>query len=125
MRDPEHLTGYIDPCVTSPMHYMSIAGLSDGQKEQKKPEAREAFKADAHNGKGNNIAYKHPQIVELVPFFVHPRYQSDEGKRQICRCIHFLRNSPGFTMSNILLPYPMHLGESLIEDMMCIAGVDE
>lgn len=44
---------------------------------------------------------------------------------QLCRCIHYLRNPPGFTMSDILLPYPMHIGESLIEDMMNIVGVDE
>lgn len=125
MRDIGHLTGYVDPCVGSPMHYMSIAGLSDGQKDQRAKAAQEALKVDARNWKGNNIAYKHPQMVELVPFFVYPRYDSDEGKRQLCRCVHFLRNSPGFTMSDILLPYPMHIGESLIEDMLCLVGVEE
>jgi hypothetical protein len=125
MRDIEHLTGYIDLCVTSPMHYMSIAGLSDGQKDQRNKDLLEAFKGDARNWKDESLAYKHPQIVELVPFFVHPHYQSEEGMRQLCRCVHFLRNSPSFMMSEILSPYPMHIGESIIEDMLCIIGADE
>jgi len=61
----------------------------------------------------------------MLPFFVHPRYQHDEGMRQLCRCIHFLRLSPGFTVGEIAVPYPMHLGETLIEDMLCIIGVED
>jgi hypothetical protein len=120
MRDLEHLTGYIDPCVPSPLHYMSVAGLSEGQKGQNTKETQEALKTDARNYKGASIAYKHPQMVEMVPFFVAPRFQNDEGLRQLCRCIHFLRISPGFTLGEIVLPYPMHLGEVSVEDMICI-----
>ncbi len=124
MRDLAHLTGYVDPCVSNPLHYMSIAGLPDTQKDQKGKRTMEAFKADAKD-EWDNLAYKHPQIVEMVPFFVHPRFQHDEGQRQLCRCIHFLRLSPGFTMGEITLPLPTHLGEKLVDDMLCIVGVDD
>lgn len=124
MRDIDHLTGYIDPCVAAPLHYMSIAGLPDTQKKQKGKRTMEAFKADPKD-ENDNLAYKHPQMVELVPFFVHPRFQHDEGQRQLCRCIHFLRISPGFTAGEIILPYPMHLGEIIVEDMLCIVGMED
>jgi hypothetical protein len=124
MRDIKHLTGYLDQSVTNPMHYMSIAGLSEGQKKQRDRNVLEMFKGDPKE-KRFNLAYKHPQIVELVPFFVHPRFQNDEGLWQLCRCIHFLRISPGFTMSEIVLPYAMYLGEKLIEDLLCIVGIDD
>jgi len=124
MRDIPHLTGYVDPSVSTPLHYMSIAGLPDTQKDQKGKRVVEAFKGDAKDEQ-DNLAYKHAQIVEMLPFFVHPRYQHDEGMRQLCRCIHFLRLSPGFTVGEIAVPYPMHLGETLIEDMLCIIGVED
>ncbi|MDX1993580.1 MAG: DUF3962 domain-containing protein [bacterium] len=124
MRDLRYLTGYVDPCVDAPLHYMSIAGLSNTQKAQKGKHTVEAFKGDPKT-EWDNLAYKHPQMVELVPFFVHPRYQHEEGQRQLCRCIHFLRLSPGFTIGEITLPYPMHLGDTLINDMLCIIGGEE
>ncbi len=43
-----------------------------------------------------DIAIKHSQLIEIVPFFVHPHLQSEEGQRQLCRCIHFLLISPAF-----------------------------
>jgi hypothetical protein len=72
-----------------------------------------------------NIAVKHAQLIEMVPFFVRPDYQSDEGQQKLCRCVHFLRSSPGFTMGEIARPYPMHLGETLIHDQMVIIGADD
>ena len=124
MRDLLHLTGYVDPCVPNPLHYLSIAGLPKTQKDQNLARIRESFKADIKDTQYDDIAFKHPQIIEMVPFFIHPDFQSDEGQRQLCRCVHFLRISPAFTSGDIMLPYPMHLGEKLIEDQLVILGAD-
>jgi hypothetical protein len=124
MRDIPHLTSYIDPGVTEPMHFMSVAGLSETQDRQDSERVQELFKADIRDSQYDEIAPKHPQIVEMVPFFVHPDYQHDEGQRQLCRCVHFLRNSPAFVMGAINKPYAMHLGEKLIEDQLCIVNAD-
>lgn len=124
MRDIPHLTSYIDPCVMEPMHFMSVAGLSETQKRQNTERVQELFKADIRDNPFDEIAPKHPQIVEMVPFFVHPDYQHDEGQRQLCRCVHFLRSSPAFVMGAINKPYAMHLGEALVADQLCIINAD-
>lgn len=124
MRDIPHLTGYVDPYIIQPMHFMSVAGLPETQKKQRERQVVEAFKADISTKARDEIAFKHPQMIEMVPFFVHPDYQHNEGQRQLCRCVHFLRNSPGFVMGAINQPYPMHLGEPLIEDQLCIIHAD-
>jgi len=125
MRNLMHLTGYVDPCVPDVMHYMSVAGLPETQKKQNDKKLFELFKADIKISKYDEIPFKHPQIIEMVPFFVHPDFQHDEELRQLCRCIHFLRISPAFTSGNIISPYPLHLGEKLIDDQMIILDADD
>lgn len=124
MRDIPHLTGYVDLVVPDLLHYLSVARLPTTQKKQHEKEVAQAFRADLRSHRKKDIAVKHPQIIEMVPFFVHPRYQSDEGQRQLCRCVHFLRHSPSFTSGDTVLPYPMHLGEKLISDQLVIIGAD-
>lgn len=118
MRDLLHPTGYIDVSGKL-LHYFSIAGLPKTQKQQHSKRVRESFRGDA-KAEHDDIAFKHPQLVEMVPFFVHPDFDSHEGRLQLCRCLHLLRISPAFVMGDILLPYPMHLGEALIKDQLCI-----
>lgn len=125
MRDMPHNTGYVDPCVPDMLHYMSVAGLPELQKKQKDKRIVELFKADLKDKPQDEIAIKHPQIIEMVPFFVHPAFQHDEGQRQLCRCIHFLRVSPGFTMGSITLPFNMHLGEKLVHDQLVLLDEED
>lgn len=66
------------------------------------------------------MAFKHQQMVEMVPFYVHPDLQSEKGLMLLCRAPHYLRASPGWSMGNTVLPYPMHLGDQLISDQLCI-----
>lgn len=124
LRDIPHLTAYIDEERTTLLHYMSVAQLAEPQKDQKGKNVVEAFKGD-EKSRYEDMAYKHPQLIELVPFFIHPDHQSEEETARLCRCIHFLRNSPGFTMGDITLPYPMHLGQKMIDDLLCIVGADK
>lgn len=125
MRDIPHLTGYVDTAVTDPLHYMSVAGLPETQKKQRDKDVREGFKGDIKASKYDEIAFKHPQLIELVPFFVHAQFQDEAEQRKLCRCVQFLRVSPAFSMSHIALPYPMHLGEKLIEDQLVTLGIDD
>lgn len=124
MRDLTHSTGYIDAASSPVFHYFSVAGLPKTQKRQQSKRVRETFRGDLKD-QYDDIAFKHPQLVEMVPFYVRSDFQSHEGRLQLCRCIHFLRISPGFTMGDILLPYGMLLGETLIEDQLCIINAED
>jgi hypothetical protein len=124
MLDIPHLTGYIDPSVPDLLHYMSVAGLPEMQKKQKDKKIAESFKPDPQASPYDEISFKHAQIIEMTSFYIHHNFKTELEQRQLCRCIHFLRISPGFTMGDILSPYPMHLGEKLIKDQLVILGVE-
>jgi hypothetical protein len=119
-----HLTGYVDTSNQAAFHYYSVAGLPELQKNQPAKATRGAFKADVIVKHYYDVAIKHSQIIEMLPFFVHPRLRDDVGMRGLCRAIHFLRISPSFTMGDIVTPYPMHLGEQMILDQLAIIGAD-
>jgi hypothetical protein len=114
--DLAHLSGYVDCTVTEPLHYFSIAGKSDMQKGQFAKDVKDGYKTEIEE----DYAYKHAQLIELLPFFVRDDFRSEDGYKLLCRCVHFLRVSPAFSKGNILLPYPMHLAKALLEDLMCI-----
>ena len=75
--------------------------------------------------RGAGIAFKYPQVIEMVSFFVREDYRSPEGLRQLCRVPHYLRTSHAWPQANILYPYPMHLAIKLVEDQMCILGMED
>jgi len=116
-----HLTGFCDESVPGLLHYFSVGRLPKTQKAQDTPGNRELYMLDEH---GANIAFKHQQIVELVPFFVHPQFETDTGIQALCRVPHYLRSTPAWTMGNLVHPYPMHLGQQLIKDQLCILGMN-
>ncbi len=120
IEDVPNLSGYVDDSVAELTHYFSVAGVSKLQRRQKARKHRFVYKMTQHEA----LAFRHAQLVEMVPFFVHPDLQSREYQCALCRCIHFLRVAPAFKSGEVLLPYPMHLGEALIEDLLCIVGLD-
>lgn len=122
--DPEALSGYVDCTVTEPLHYFSLAGRSEMQKEQFKDGTKDGYKDGYKDNMPYEYAYKHQQLVELLPFFVRADFRSEEGFKILCRCVHFLRVSPAFIKGNILLPYPMHLAKGLLDDLRCIVDAD-
>jgi len=125
-RDFTQLSGFIDRTVPELIHYFSIGRIPDTQKKtQDTLDARQLYKSDrSENIYAANIAYKHQQMVEMLPFFVRPDFQSKDNLKALCRVPHFLRTSPGFTKGNINHPYPMHLGIRLLEDLLCILDLD-
>ena len=119
-RDLFSLSGFVD-CSSEVFHYFSIGRLPNTVKGyQAKKGTEDPYKSED----GGGIPFKHQQMVEIVPFFVHPDFQSDVGLRTLCRVPHYLRSSPAWTMGNLVHPYPMHLGQQLIEDQLCILGMD-
>lgn len=127
-RDLQNLSGFFDTSVAELLHYFSIGKLPSTQKSQDNKTVRELYMLDRNSEReeyGANIAFKHQQIVEMLPFFVHPDFQGNDERKVLCRVPHYLRFSPAWTMGNIVLPYPMHLGEQLIQDRLCILGVTE
>jgi hypothetical protein len=125
-RDLIRLSGFYDNSIPELLHYFSIGRLPTTQKAQDTPTVRELYILDSQNEEyGANIAFKHQQMLEIVPFFVHPDFQkTEESLKSLCRVPHYLRFSPAWSMGNILFPYPMHLGKQLIEDHLCILGVE-
>jgi hypothetical protein len=103
------------------MHYFSIGRQLVTGRGQRHPSTRHATMLD---GVGAGVAYKYPQVVEYVPFFVRQDYQNLDGLKQLCRIPHYLRISPAWPQGNIVSPYPMHLARQLIEDQLCILGME-
>jgi RNaseH domain of pPIWI_RE len=125
VRDFTKLSGFIDRTVPELMHYFSVGRIPDTQKTQDTSKSRELYKSDRiDNVYAADIAYKHQQMVEMLPFFVRSDFQSENNLKALCRVPHFLRTSPAFTKGNIIHPYPMHLGIKLVEDLLCILGLD-
>lgn len=125
--DFTQLRGFIDKTVAELMHYFSIGRLPDTQKSQHSPKKIRGLSKIEHEGDiyAANIAYKHQQMIEMLPFFVRNDFQTEEENiKVLCRVPHYLRTSPAFTKGNIKQPYPMHLGINLIKDFLCILELD-
>ena len=121
-RDLYQLSGFIERSDNEVFHYFSIGRLPSTIKGVQTTKGRE----DPYKiGDAGGIAFKHPQAIEMLPFFIHPDFQTEENRKILCRVPHYLRFSPAWTMGNIVLPYPMHLGEQLIKDRLCILGIME
>ena len=120
-REFTQLTGAIDIATGDLMHYFSIGRQLVSGRGQRHPSTRHATMLD---GVGAGVAYKYPQIVEFVPFLVREDYQSLDCLKQLCRIPHFLRISPAWPQGNIVSPYPMHLARQLVDDQLCILGME-
>ena len=121
-REFTQLTGFVDDYTGGLMHYFSIGRQLVTGRGQRHPSTRHATMVD---GIGAGVAYKYPQVVEFVPFFVREDYANPEGLKEICRIPHYLRISPAWPQGNIVLPYPMHLGHQLVDDQLCILAMED
>lgn len=110
-RDFSHLTGFVDIQAESEFfHFLSIGRLpTTAKRQQQKPGL---YKTD----EGGGIAFKHQTVVEFVPFFL----QKGDDPRSWCHIPHFMRTTPAWDGGNIVLPYPMHLAKSMVNDQLCI-----
>jgi hypothetical protein len=110
-KDLNHLTGFVDTQAESKFfHYLSIGRLPITAKQQRQKPG--LFKTD----EGGGIAFKHQTMVEFVPFFL----QKGDDPQSWCHIPHFMRTSPAWDGGNIVLPYPMHMADCIINDQLCI-----
>jgi hypothetical protein len=131
-KDFTSLSGFCETVSGGLLHYFSIGQIPVTLKDQNRKGVYVLTKFDRlSNAKdpkydvyGSTIAFKHQQVVELVPFFIRDDLVSSTGQRILCRIPHLLRFSPAWDTGNTLLPYPMHLAKCLIEDYLCVLGVD-
>ncbi|MEH1857229.1 MAG: RNaseH domain-containing protein [Nostoc sp.] len=104
-RDFQHLSSFYDKSAPELLHYFSVGRLPKTQKAQDEMPIPELYKLGFQEDKyGANISFKHQQMVEMVPFFVHPDFQTEEALKALCRVPHYLRCSPAWSMGNIILP---------------------
>ena len=126
-RDFTQLSGFIDRTVPELLHYFSVGRIPETQKKkQDYSMTRELYKLDSsiNDEYAANIAYKHQQMIEMLPFFIRSDFQTEENLKKLCRVPHYLRISPAYTKGNINQPYPMYLGIKLIDDLICILGLE-
>ncbi len=102
------MIGVIDTHTTSDLpHYFSIG------------RQLAAAKNDDHTlysfDEGGDVAYKHQQAVEMVPFFTQP---ADEDPYVYCRIAHLLRSTSAWEGGNIVLAFPLHLARTLVKDQL-------
>lgn len=116
-KDLYQLSGFVEYTEKEIFHYFSIGRLPKTIKgKQSTKSAKDPYKSED----GGAIAFKHQQMVEMVPFCIHLDFQDEKELTALCRVPHYLRFTPGWSMGNIVLPYPMHLGDQLIRDQLCI-----
>ena len=121
------LSGFIDKTIPKLLHYFSIGRIPDTQKKsQHNPKKVRSLSKIEHIDAiyAANIAYKHQDMVEMLPFFIRYDLQTEENFKALCRVPHYLRTSPAYIRGNIKQPYPMHLGNKLIEDFLCILDLE-
>jgi hypothetical protein len=123
-RDLQHLSAFVDRRSSGLLHYFSIGQQADTQKIATDKEAGPGlFKLEVRPGKdgaGAGVSFRHQQVVELVPFFVHSDLRAEADQLALCRVPHFLRTSPAWDTANTLYPFPMHLAKTLVDDYLCI-----
>lgn len=123
-RDFKQLSAFVDRRTSGLLHFFSIGQQADTQKiETDKMEGPGLFKLEVRPGKdgaGAGVSFRHQQVVEFVPFFVHPDLQEEAKLLALCRIPHYLRTSPAWDTANTLYPFPMHLAKALIDDYLCI-----
>lgn len=99
---------FLDLEASGPFQHFYSVGRLDNQKAD-----QTAYRHDS----GAKTHFKQQQMVELVPFF---------GTRPSAavKVAHTLRGSPAWRIGDTVLPYPIHLANALIADMLPLLGVE-
>ncbi len=90
-------------------HYFSVGRLDNNKKAD-----QNAMRHD----EGGEMNFRNQQMLELVPIM------GDDPEASVATT-HMLRSSPAWITGNTLLPYPIHLANTLIEDMLPLLGVED
>ncbi|HYG36607.1 MAG TPA: RNaseH domain-containing protein, partial [Clostridia bacterium] len=71
-------------------------------------------------GDGATMDFKQQQMIEIVPWFL----QENDDPLAYAQIAHLLRSSPAWSTGNTVMPYPIHLGQALLKDMLPLLGVE-
>ena len=57
-------------------------------------------------------------MLEMIPFM------GKDGEAAVV-VTHMLRSSPAWNIGNTVLPYPIHLANTMVNDMLPLLGVED
>jgi hypothetical protein len=66
-------------------------------------------------------AFKHSQMVEIIPYFMQP----GDDPAELAWIAHRLRTALNWSAGNTLYPRPIHLASAFFGDMTCLYEADE
>ena len=89
--------------------YFSVGRLDNNKKADQKAMRRED---------GEEMNFRNQQMLEMVPVMGYDAEAS-------VVVAHLLRSSPAWSIGNTVLPYPIHLANKMIEDMLPLLGVED
>ena len=91
--DFTQLSGFIDRTIPELLHYFSIGRIPGTQKGQNTRTARNLGKIEhKDNIYAANVAYKHQQMIEMLPFFVRNDLQNRREYQSIMSSIALFKN---------------------------------
>lgn len=90
-------------------HFFSVGRLDNNKK---------ADQTAMRHEDGSAMNFRNQQMLELVPIM------APDGDAAVV-VTHMLRSSPAWETGNTLLPYPLHLANKMIEDMVPLLGVED
>jgi hypothetical protein len=88
--------------------YFSIGRL-DNDKENAKGQIK------MKSAEGGGINFKSQQMIEMIPIM------GPDGGASVVAA-HLLRSSPHWEIGSTVLPYPIHLANAMVEDMLPLLG---
>lgn len=90
-------------------HYFSIGRLDNNKKAD-----QQAMRFDG----GGEMNFRNQQMIELVPIM------GNDPEASVATT-HMLRSTPAWSTGNTILPYPIHLANTLLDDMLPLLGVED
>jgi hypothetical protein len=90
-------------------HFFSVGRLDNNKKVDQTAMRHED---------GDKMNFRNQQMLELVPIM------GKDGPAAVT-AVHMLRSSPAWSIGNTALPYPIHLANTMVEDMLPLLGVED
>ncbi len=90
-------------------HFFSVGRLDNNKKTDQTAMRHE---------EGNEMNFRNQQMLEMIPFM------GKDGEAAVA-VTHMLRSSPAWNIGNTVLPYPIHLANTMVNDMLPLLGVED
>jgi hypothetical protein len=90
-------------------HFFSVGRLDNNKK---------ADQTAMRHEEGNEMNFRNQQMLEIVPII------GNQSEAAVVTT-HLLRSSPAWNIGNTVLPYPIHLANTMVDDMLPLLGVED